>query len=201
MEILNNKKKRHNEISSPPFLTSLCLSYANLTALWYFLVCFCGGKSQFLLKVDLLNMPVCFYINQSFLIMVALFKIQDHGIVPDGSEEMTKSQHELYRRALTQELSRHAAVILRGTNTGKSFPLIWFFFKVLYAYNEHVFFFTVLLWRISPWHWVSLLLSCKLPDIVVWAFRGLERDPRTTRSSAEVFLQIKVLCLLFLSFN
>jgi len=73
--------------------------------------------------------------------MVALFKIQDHGIVPDGSEEMTKSQHELYRRALTQELSRHAAVILRGTNTGKSFPLIWFFFKVLYAYNGHVFFF------------------------------------------------------------
>jgi len=87
-------------------------------------VCFCGGKSQFLLKVDLLNMPVCFYINQSFLIMVALFKIQDHGIVPDGGEEMTKSQHELCRRALTQELSRHAAVILRGTNTGKSFPLI-----------------------------------------------------------------------------
>uniref|UniRef100_B9IJV4 Uncharacterized protein n=1 Tax=Populus trichocarpa TaxID=3694 RepID=B9IJV4_POPTR len=51
--------------------------------------------------------------------MVALFKIQDHGIVPDGSEEMTKSQHELCRRALTQELSRHAAVILRGTNTVK----------------------------------------------------------------------------------
>ncbi|KAL3567958.1 hypothetical protein D5086_030609 [Populus alba] len=69
--------------------------------------------------------------------MVALFKIQDHGIVPDGSEEMTKSQPEVYRRALTQELSRHAAVILRGT---------------------HI---------------------C------------LERDPRTTRSSAEFFLQIK----------
>ncbi|KAJ6860722.1 hypothetical protein NC651_036952 [Populus alba x Populus x berolinensis] len=37
---------------------------------------------------------------------------------------MTKSQPELYRRALTQELSRHDAVILRGTHIGKSFPSI-----------------------------------------------------------------------------
>ncbi|KAJ6860723.1 hypothetical protein NC651_036952 [Populus alba x Populus x berolinensis] len=52
------------------------------------------------------------------------WKIPGHGIVPNGSEEMTKSQPELYRRALTQELSRHDAVILRGTHIGKSFPSI-----------------------------------------------------------------------------
>ncbi|KAL3575746.1 hypothetical protein D5086_023847 [Populus alba] len=53
---------------------------------------------------------------------VALFKIQDYGIVRGVSKDTTESQHELYRRALSLELGRHAAVVFRGTPRGKSFP-------------------------------------------------------------------------------
>lgn len=60
----------------------------------------------------------------SSLTLVALYKIQDHGIVRDGSKEITESQHELYIRTLSQELNRHAAVVLQGTPIGKSFPSI-----------------------------------------------------------------------------
>ncbi|XP_024461642.2 general transcription and DNA repair factor IIH subunit TFB1-1 isoform X2 [Populus trichocarpa] len=41
--------------------------------------------------------------------------LPDHGIVRDGSKEITESQHELYIRTLSQELNRHAAVVLQGT--------------------------------------------------------------------------------------
>ncbi|KAB5548275.1 hypothetical protein DKX38_011681 [Salix brachista] len=41
--------------------------------------------------------------------------LPDHGIVRDGSKEITESQHEHYRRTLSQELNRHAAVVLQGT--------------------------------------------------------------------------------------
>ncbi|KAF9678983.1 hypothetical protein SADUNF_Sadunf07G0092900 [Salix dunnii] len=41
--------------------------------------------------------------------------LPDHGIVRDGSKEITESQHEQYRRTLSQELNRHAAVVLQGT--------------------------------------------------------------------------------------
>jgi transcription initiation factor TFIIH subunit 1 len=54
----------------------------------------------------------------SFLILVALFKIQDYGIVRGVSKDITESQHELYRRALSLELGRHAAVVFRVTPRG-----------------------------------------------------------------------------------
>ncbi|KAL3591456.1 hypothetical protein D5086_010096 [Populus alba] len=41
--------------------------------------------------------------------------LPDHGIVHDGSKEITELQHELYRRTLSQDLNRHAAVVLQGT--------------------------------------------------------------------------------------
>ncbi|XP_011007561.1 PREDICTED: probable RNA polymerase II transcription factor B subunit 1-1 isoform X1 [Populus euphratica] len=41
--------------------------------------------------------------------------LPDHGIVCDGSKEITELQHELYRRTLSQDLNRHAAVVLQGT--------------------------------------------------------------------------------------
>ncbi|XVF47052.1 hypothetical protein PTKIN_Ptkin03bG0078000 [Pterospermum kingtungense] len=41
--------------------------------------------------------------------------LPDHGIVRDGSKEMTESQNEqLYRRTLSQDINRHAAVVLEG---------------------------------------------------------------------------------------
>ncbi|KAH8507592.1 hypothetical protein H0E87_009947 [Populus deltoides] len=41
--------------------------------------------------------------------------LPDHGIVRDGSKEITELQHELYRRTLSQDLNRHAAVVLQGS--------------------------------------------------------------------------------------
>ncbi|XWS73786.1 hypothetical protein CRYUN_Cryun02cG0159300 [Craigia yunnanensis] len=40
--------------------------------------------------------------------------LPDHGIFRDGSKEMTESQNELYRRTLSQDINRHAAVVLEG---------------------------------------------------------------------------------------
>ncbi|GLT73822.1 hypothetical protein SLA2020_456550 [Shorea laevis] len=40
--------------------------------------------------------------------------LPDHGIVRDGSKEVTESQQELYRRNLSQDINRHAAVVLEG---------------------------------------------------------------------------------------
>ncbi|KAJ4838255.1 hypothetical protein Tsubulata_011329 [Turnera subulata] len=41
--------------------------------------------------------------------------LPDHGIARDGSKDITDSQNEIYRRTLSQDLNRHAAVILEGT--------------------------------------------------------------------------------------
>ncbi|KAL9335728.1 hypothetical protein Peur_072909 [Populus x canadensis] len=43
---------------------------------------------------------------------------KDYGIVRGVSKDITESQHELYRRALSLELGRHAAVVFRGTPRG-----------------------------------------------------------------------------------
>ncbi|XVE79124.1 hypothetical protein DITRI_Ditri14bG0032900 [Diplodiscus trichospermus] len=40
--------------------------------------------------------------------------LPDHGIFRDGGKEMTESQNELYRRTLSQDVNRHAAVVLEG---------------------------------------------------------------------------------------
>ncbi|GKV44561.1 hypothetical protein SLEP1_g51730 [Rubroshorea leprosula] len=40
--------------------------------------------------------------------------LPDHGIVREGSKEVTESQQELYRRNLSQDINRHAAVVLEG---------------------------------------------------------------------------------------
>ncbi|XP_022731034.1 probable RNA polymerase II transcription factor B subunit 1-1 isoform X3 [Durio zibethinus] len=40
--------------------------------------------------------------------------LPDRGIFRDGSKEMTESQNELYRRTLSQDFNRHAAVVLEG---------------------------------------------------------------------------------------
>ncbi|XWS28470.1 hypothetical protein CRYUN_Cryun25bG0072400 [Craigia yunnanensis] len=40
--------------------------------------------------------------------------LPDHGIFRDGSKETTESQNELYRRTLSQDINRHAAVVLEG---------------------------------------------------------------------------------------
>ncbi|XVF19568.1 hypothetical protein REPUB_Repub11eG0122500 [Reevesia pubescens] len=40
--------------------------------------------------------------------------LPDHGILRDGSKEMTESQNELYKRTLSQDINRHAAVVLEG---------------------------------------------------------------------------------------
>lgn len=80
----------------------------------------CGGKSHGCfssLIVEFVGMLL-----SMFLILVALVKMKDHGIVRDGGKEITESQHELSRRTLSQELNRHAAVILEGTAIGMSSP-------------------------------------------------------------------------------
>ncbi|KAF2290126.1 hypothetical protein GH714_002930 [Hevea brasiliensis] len=41
--------------------------------------------------------------------------LPDHGIVRDGSKEITDSQNEPYMRTLLQDLNRHSAVVLAGT--------------------------------------------------------------------------------------
>ncbi|KAJ9145634.1 hypothetical protein P3X46_027996 [Hevea brasiliensis] len=41
--------------------------------------------------------------------------LPDHGIVRDGSKEITDSQNEPYMRTLLQDLNRHSAVVLEGT--------------------------------------------------------------------------------------
>lgn len=40
--------------------------------------------------------------------------LPDHGIFRDGSKEITDPQYEQYRRTLSQDLNRHAAVVLEG---------------------------------------------------------------------------------------
>ncbi|TYI19000.1 hypothetical protein ES332_A07G133200v1 [Gossypium tomentosum] len=40
--------------------------------------------------------------------------LPDHGILREGSKEMTESQNELYKRSLSQDINRHAAVVLEG---------------------------------------------------------------------------------------
>ncbi|GMI89040.1 hypothetical protein like AT1G55750 [Hibiscus trionum] len=40
--------------------------------------------------------------------------LPDHGIFRDGNKEMTESQNELYKRTLSQDINRHAAVVLEG---------------------------------------------------------------------------------------
>lgn len=69
--------------------------------------------------------------------------LQDHGILREGSKEMTESQNELYKRSLSQDINRHAAVVLEGRAVGKGFPLNLFttaefiyylFFSCTYIY-------------------------------------------------------------------
>uniref|UniRef100_A0A6N2LA68 Uncharacterized protein n=1 Tax=Salix viminalis TaxID=40686 RepID=A0A6N2LA68_SALVM len=45
---------------------------------------------------------------------------QDHGIVCDGSKEITELQQELYRRTLSQKLNWHATAVLQGTLIGQN---------------------------------------------------------------------------------
>ncbi|OVA05707.1 BSD [Macleaya cordata] len=40
--------------------------------------------------------------------------LPDHGILRDGSKEITDTEYEQYRRTLAQDLNRHAAVVLEG---------------------------------------------------------------------------------------
>lgn len=40
--------------------------------------------------------------------------LSDHGILRDGNKEITDTQYEQYRRTLSQDLNRHAAVVLEG---------------------------------------------------------------------------------------
>ncbi|XP_068637930.1 general transcription and DNA repair factor IIH subunit TFB1-1-like isoform X1 [Aristolochia californica] len=40
--------------------------------------------------------------------------LPDHGILRDGIKESNDSEYELYRRTLSQDLNRHAAVVLEG---------------------------------------------------------------------------------------
>ncbi|KAG8488662.1 hypothetical protein CXB51_016727 [Gossypium anomalum] len=40
--------------------------------------------------------------------------LPDHGIFREGNKEMTESQNELYKRSLSQDINRHAAVVLEG---------------------------------------------------------------------------------------
>ncbi|KAK8483093.1 hypothetical protein V6N13_101669 [Hibiscus sabdariffa] len=40
--------------------------------------------------------------------------LPDHGIFRDGNKEMTELQNELYKRTLSQDINRHAAVVLEG---------------------------------------------------------------------------------------
>lgn len=51
------------------------------------------------------------------------FNLQDHGIFREANKEMTESQNELYKRSLSQDINRHAAVVLEGRAVGKGFPL------------------------------------------------------------------------------
>jgi hypothetical protein len=47
---------------------------------------------------------------------------QDHGIHRDGSKETVDADSELARRTLSQDLNRHAAVVLEGRSLGNSGP-------------------------------------------------------------------------------
>ncbi|KAK8995236.1 hypothetical protein V6N11_069679 [Hibiscus sabdariffa] len=40
--------------------------------------------------------------------------LPDHGIFRDGNKELTESQSDLYKRTLSQDINRHAAVVLEG---------------------------------------------------------------------------------------
>ncbi|XP_019051904.1 PREDICTED: probable RNA polymerase II transcription factor B subunit 1-1 [Nelumbo nucifera] len=40
--------------------------------------------------------------------------LPDHGIFRDGNKEVMDSEYELYKRTLSQDLNRHAAVVLEG---------------------------------------------------------------------------------------
>ncbi|KAE8733095.1 putative RNA polymerase II transcription factor B subunit 1-1 [Hibiscus syriacus] len=40
--------------------------------------------------------------------------LPDHGLFRDGNKEMAESQNELYKRTLSQDINRHAAVVLEG---------------------------------------------------------------------------------------
>ena len=43
---------------------------------------------------------------------------QDHGIHRDGNKETVDADSELARRTLSQDLNRHAAVVLEGRSLG-----------------------------------------------------------------------------------
>ena len=45
---------------------------------------------------------------------------QDHGILRDGSKETLDTDSELAKRTLSQDLNRHAAVVLEGIASGSS---------------------------------------------------------------------------------
>lgn len=45
--------------------------------------------------------------------------MQDHGILRDGSKEAVDNESELARRTLSQDLNRHATVVLEGRASGQ----------------------------------------------------------------------------------
>jgi hypothetical protein len=47
---------------------------------------------------------------------------QDHGIHRDGNKETVDADSELARRTLSQDLNRHAAVVLEGRSLGSYEP-------------------------------------------------------------------------------
>ncbi|OEL28672.1 putative RNA polymerase II transcription factor B subunit 1-1 [Dichanthelium oligosanthes] len=48
--------------------------------------------------------------------------LPDHGILRDGSKETVDNDSELARRTLSQDLNRHAAVVLEGISSGSFRP-------------------------------------------------------------------------------
>jgi transcription initiation factor TFIIH subunit 1 len=45
--------------------------------------------------------------------------MQDHGILRDGSKATVDNESELARRTLSQDLNRHATVVLEGRASGQ----------------------------------------------------------------------------------
>lgn len=59
---------------------------------------------------------------------------QDHGIHRDGNKETVDADSELARRTLSQDLNRHAAVVLEGRSLGSYLPNLRNFMIYLFCF-------------------------------------------------------------------
>lgn len=60
---------------------------------------------------------------RNYFSVIMVFGTQDHGILRDGSKEAVDNESELARRTLSQDLNRHATVVLEGRASGQFLDL------------------------------------------------------------------------------